>query len=528
MPWHIEKRSGEYCVVKTDTGESSGCHPTRHEATAQMRALYASESGSQREGKAITSDMETPMDDIIDKATWDTAYVNNLPDSAFLLVESGGEKDDEGKTTPRSLRHLPYRDAGGTVDLPHLRAAISRLGQPGTGGGADGWLTDDVRKRLTSRARSILAKHQKSLFDRAVNWLKAAFGVEDTEPEPEPANHFLVWKQADGQMRWLAIYSNRYRDRDHPPEILSEAAHLDFHNAVEKGEWPYPSLRVWHVRGTDVGQADWLAYDDRGFSLASGTVQPEVGERLAAMDGLGTSHGMPSKEIARDADDPTIITRYRSAEISVLPAWAAANELTGFYIPKENDMAIPDEKKAFLEQVLPGGMVTDLEAALDAKAKQADGLEFKEESGEPEPELEPVAELKEPEPEPVLAPAPAYVTEEQVAEAVGTLLGELTGRIEGLASAVDQITIQFKELAGQFEALQKDDEERIAKAAELTPAASLAALMRQYSVVGNAGAKVDGRSELAKARPAENTSAPGNGPTVVPFLNDLIRAQGSR
>lgn len=47
----------------------------------------------------------------VDKAVWSDAYVNDLPDSAFLLVETGGRKDDEGKTVPRSLRHFPVRPA---------------------------------------------------------------------------------------------------------------------------------------------------------------------------------------------------------------------------------------------------------------------------------------------------------------------------------------------------------------------------------------------------------------------------------
>lgn len=34
------------------------------------------------------------------KAQWTTAYVNNLPDSSFLYIKPGGEKDGDGKTTP--------------------------------------------------------------------------------------------------------------------------------------------------------------------------------------------------------------------------------------------------------------------------------------------------------------------------------------------------------------------------------------------------------------------------------------------
>ena len=62
-------------------------------------------------------------------AEWTTAYINDLPDSSFAVVEPGGKKDAQGKTTPRSLRHFPYKDASGKVDLPHLRNALARLPQ---------------------------------------------------------------------------------------------------------------------------------------------------------------------------------------------------------------------------------------------------------------------------------------------------------------------------------------------------------------------------------------------------------------
>lgn len=60
---------------------------------------------------------------------WSTAYINDLPDSCFAYIEPGGKKDDEGKTVPRSLRHLPFKDENGKVDLPHLRNALARLPQ---------------------------------------------------------------------------------------------------------------------------------------------------------------------------------------------------------------------------------------------------------------------------------------------------------------------------------------------------------------------------------------------------------------
>ncbi len=60
------------------------------------------------------------------KAEWTAAYVNNLPDSAFAVILPGGEKDSDGKTTPRSLRKLPHHAASGKLDMAHLRNAMSR------------------------------------------------------------------------------------------------------------------------------------------------------------------------------------------------------------------------------------------------------------------------------------------------------------------------------------------------------------------------------------------------------------------
>lgn len=62
-------------------------------------------------------------------AEWTTAEVNDLPDSSFSFIMPGGKKDEQGKTMPRSFRKLPYKNADGSVDLPHLRNALARLGQ---------------------------------------------------------------------------------------------------------------------------------------------------------------------------------------------------------------------------------------------------------------------------------------------------------------------------------------------------------------------------------------------------------------
>jgi hypothetical protein len=55
------------------------------------------------------------------KADLSGKEINDLPDSAFAYIEDGGKKDDEGKTTPRKLRHFPVHDK------PHAKNALDRL-----------------------------------------------------------------------------------------------------------------------------------------------------------------------------------------------------------------------------------------------------------------------------------------------------------------------------------------------------------------------------------------------------------------
>ena len=69
--------------------------------------------------KKMESDMQP-------NTKWTQAYINDLPDSAFFYVGSGGEKRD-GRTHPLELRKLPYKNKAGNVDSRHLHNALSRL-----------------------------------------------------------------------------------------------------------------------------------------------------------------------------------------------------------------------------------------------------------------------------------------------------------------------------------------------------------------------------------------------------------------
>ncbi len=88
-------------------------------------------------------------------AEWSVAAINDLPDSSFLFVASGGKKDDDGKTVPRNLRHFPVRDASGKLDLPHLRNALARIPQ------AD--IPEDAKTKARATAQRLLEEAKETM-----------------------------------------------------------------------------------------------------------------------------------------------------------------------------------------------------------------------------------------------------------------------------------------------------------------------------------------------------------------------------
>jgi hypothetical protein len=183
-----------------------------------------------------------------EKAVWSGAFINDLPDSSFLLIESGGKKDSEGKTVPRSLRHFPVKDQNGKIDLPHLRNAIARIPQakiPGFDAAA--------KQRLQEKARRMLEDAQKSVkkeFGSHVRILKADT-LTDTGGEKEERFVFgvvLVPEEPDSQGE---IYS---------AEEVKKAAHsyMEKTNGVFKlmhAGQPIDGVRVLETYVTKVEEA---------------------------------------------------------------------------------------------------------------------------------------------------------------------------------------------------------------------------------------------------------------------------------
>lgn len=112
----IRKVGDKYQVTNQAGTEVLGEHDTREAAVRQLAAIEAEKD---RDDQPLTR-----------------ATINDLPDTAFAIILSGGEKDDSGRTVPRSLRKLPHHTGAvksasenTSLDLPRLRNALARVNQ---------------------------------------------------------------------------------------------------------------------------------------------------------------------------------------------------------------------------------------------------------------------------------------------------------------------------------------------------------------------------------------------------------------
>lgn len=207
--------------------------------------------------------------------------------------------------------------------------------------------------------------------------VRAESASSDHAATTSDPGYFAVFKDAKtGRPRWVAIHTNRYRDRE--GDIFSEASHKSFVEAVNAGSQPWPVLRPWHIP-FDIGVTDFLDYDSKGFVVSSGTFLPgmePVAEKLKALPNLGCSHGY----LYRPSDyRDGVYHGYRSFEITVLPVDRAANTLTAFFAGKESEMPLNPARKEFLAAITSPEIADAIEGNIANLAEVAGvrGLSYK-------------------------------------------------------------------------------------------------------------------------------------------------------
>lgn len=379
-----------------------------------------------------------------------TADINNLPDSAFLYVEDGGSKDDENKTVPRDLRHLPYKNADGSIDLPRLRNALSRLGQSDTGtAGGDKWLTSGVRDRLRAKAEKILADATNQKARKEIHYChttksimdapnlraedaQACFNCRyyqlvDSPSVPMMMNdtpdgegictqydfltdadwtcdgweaippEMMTMKQADGHYRWVGFSSSSYQDND--KEIVSQKA-LEQDAERMNATSDFGTLDWWHTPIV-LGKCD-TSFMHGHISIESGTFDDDwIGEQFANMKELGMSRTFYNP--ANEPDAQGVYHNIKTFSRAILPAERASNRLTLIEVSaKENKMSVVDKAKELAKRL---GGTPEAEKKVDEllksaeqvdQAAQAANLQQKETAAPVAPEVKPETRDAEP------------------------------------------------------------------------------------------------------------------------------------
>lgn len=306
-------------------------------------------------------------------------------------------------------------------------------------------------------------------------------------------NTFTVFKTSRG-LRWLAISSNNYEDRDR--EIVSKAA-LDADVARTAADGKYGPLRWWHIGepdplsdepwgpGLDLGTCDFAAMDNR-FLIESGTFKDhEIGEAIAAKaPQLALSIGFFHPRGEPDAEG--VFHHIRRFERSLAPAGKVSNPLTAFYVPGATPMAMQDTQLKALADLLPGVPEEKIKALIESSTSQATktaeaaGLRYKADDdtiARLEADIAALkAEMKAPEAAPPPAEEPAEEEEETeeayagdmtldqfkalisevVEKAVGAVGGELKA-MNAKMNMAEKMGGMFDEMKAMFGGIQQKD-----------------------------------------------------------------------
>ena len=366
----------------------------------------------------------------------------------------------------------------------------------------------------------------------------------------EPQGDLRVFKDAAGRYKWLAVYSNSFRDEDGVPEIISSKSQRDFVEKVDAGTYDYPDLLFWHNPKWKFGKATVVAFDEIepgiGFAIAGGDIdvgKEYVAEALLASDvSWKNSHGMPVSGIAREMVDSTIYAKHITTEITVLPADYAANPLTGFGLLGDDNMLSDKKKSEIMGKLgIDTSVLDQLEASNKAVADAEKGTrEYKETTvdeqtvevqTETQPEVvaaevtEQVEEAQDKPANPALDVQAILDATKSANEAIAGDIAEIKSALETVADALGVLSVAQKNTLERVEAVEQAREDEV-KAQ--TPTFSQAYKDKIDSVIGQPAAAViqEKGKEKAVTGPQETKVENATKQFGSTFLADLI-AKGS-
>lgn len=285
----------------------------------------------------------------MEKAVWSTKYINNLPDSCFAYIEPGGEKDDEGKTVPRSKRHLPYKDKDGKPDAAHVRNALARLPQT------------DIPDSAKNKAKKKLIVAAKQLK------------IEVSEKSIDSNNIKIQRKEVTKTVK---------KQKETKPEAEKVEATEEITETVIKADEPEV---VEEIEATEEVEAkdevEEVAKTDDAEEAVEETEEPAPAEESAPAEEL-------EEEVAEKVDEPVEEAKAEEGEVEAKPDVDAMTKLI------DAISKLSEKIDTLVEKRSPDEGAAATEEAPVEKAEEEAHEEDVEKVDEAKVETEPVKEEK--------------------------------------------------------------------------------------------------------------------------------------
>lgn len=349
-----------------------------------------------------------------------------------------------------------------------------------------------VRQALRSAVKLIEKGGQDGIDAReALPSIKQAVKELGIGAMDKSSSAVIVEKDKTGGWRAVMWPSNNFIDHD--KDIISEAAHIEYVDWVNKNMDVAPVFLCHHIPGTlRKNRVDFVGYES-GFLLMSAPLEEHEAAgllRAQMITDLGMSHG--TFVLERNSEDNRVIEKYRMVEVSDLPLENAANPFTDFEtLKKEAAM----DTKTYLVSVLGSEEEADKylkKMDMKQKSLRDAGVEEKEKKtvSAPDPKTEP--EVK--------TPAPT-TSIEQIVEAVRKDLD-----VEGLSEMLTKLSEDAEKvpvLEALIKELKEDQDEKLAEKISPPIEKSLAWQKNRRSLAKETVLKEDNEEDdkLKKAQP---------------------------
>jgi hypothetical protein len=342
MPYEIEERDDEYCVVKTDDGEVAGCHETEAEAEAQLAALNINVVAHDKrydkkqiklEPLELKMEVTNLVSERLKRFLAMIAYNSSIGHSANFGMFVDGDGADYIKINDLDLSD--YKN-----ELKDFQARYNSIEMAGEDGYYDLPLQSRNKELITETQEGESAhQNQSTFFDRlklAAKNIIDLVTLAETEKETEVKLFMnkagISQKMVNGELWHFTYSTNAFEDRE--GEIFSTKSLEQYVKAAkEKADRGF--FNLWHIPGTDFARKGWQEVigrflveagpyldDERGRAAAEFFKEYGGGHPELAPEGWGCSpefRYLP-EERAKGVYENIWITR-----TSTLPKMAAAN-----------------------------------------------------------------------------------------------------------------------------------------------------------------------------------------------------------